>query len=161
MNAKVLLGFVAAVAFLAIAQYVFLLDLYGNAPLDASGWLILHAVAVGIALSVLLTGYAIRKLLSGELIDLGSSTRRGSKMGSYLGGFGAYPFALFLGLVIGVTLGGGAGEIVSEATGLGTAGVVVGIGLGIFVVTEVVCIGTAFLGFLVGGLTEKLLTRKA
>ena len=82
-------------------------------------------------------------------------------MGSYLGGFGAYPFALFLGLVIGVTLGGGAGEIVSEAIGLGTAGVVVGIGLGIFVVTEVVCIGTAFLGFLVGGLTEKLLTRKA
>ncbi len=161
MNAKVLLGFVAAVAFLAIAQYVFLLDLYGNAPLDASGWLILHAVAVGIPLSVLLTGYAIRKLLSGELIDLGSSTRRGSKMGSYLGGFGAYPFALFLGLVIGVTLGGGAGEIVSEAIGLGTAGVVVGIGLGIFVVTEVVCIGTAFLGFLVGGLTEKLLTRKA
>jgi len=161
MNAKVLLGFVAAVAFLAIAQYVFLLDLYGNARLDASGWLILHAVAVGIPLSVLLTGYAIRKLLSGELIDLGSSTRRGSKMGSYLGGFGAYPFALFLGLVIGVTLGGGAGEIVSEAIGLGTAGVVVGIGLGIFVVTEVVCIGTAFLGFLVGGLTEKLLTRKA
>src|SRR2546426_717990 len=161
MNAKVLLGFVAAVAFLAIAQYVFLLDLYGNAPLDASGWVILHAVAVGIALSVLLTGYSIRKLLSGELIDLGSSTRRGSKMGSYLGGFGAYPFALFLGLVIGVTLGGGAGEIVSEAIGLGTAGVVVGIGLGIFVVTEVVCIGTAFLGFLVGGLTEKLLTRKA
>ncbi|TMH48087.1 MAG: hypothetical protein E6H59_02455 [Betaproteobacteria bacterium] len=161
MNAKVLLGFVAAVAFLAIAQYVFLLDLYGNAPLDASGWLILHAVAVGIPLSVLLTGCAIRKLLSGELIDLGSSTRRGSKMGSYLGGFGAYPFALFLGLVIGVTLGGGAGEIVSEAIGLGTAGVVVGIGLGIFVVTEVVCIGTAFLGFLVGGLTEKLLTRKA
>jgi len=161
MNAKVLLGFVAAVAFLAIAQYVFLLDLYGNAPLDASGWLILHAVAVGIPLSVLLTGYAIRKLLSGEVFDLGSSTRRGSKMGSYLGGFGAYPFALFLGLVIGVTLGGGAGEIVSEAIGLGTAGVVVGIGLGIFVVTEVVCIGTAFLGFLVGGLTEKLLTRKA
>ncbi len=161
MNAKVLLGFVAAVAFLAIAEYVFLLDLYGNARLDASGWLILHAVAVGIPLSVLLTGYAIRKLLSGELIDLGSSTRRGSKMGSYLGGFGAYPFALFLGLVIGVTLGGGAGEIVSEAIGLGTAGVVVGIGLGIFVVTEVVCIGTAFLGFLVGGLTEKLLTRKA
>ena len=159
MNAKVLLGLVAAVVFLAIAQHVFLLDSYGDARVVA--WLILPAVAVGIALSVLLIGYAIRKLLSGELIDLGSSTRRGSKMGSYLGGFGAYPFALFLGLVIGVTLGGGAGEIVSEAIGLGTAGVVVGIGLGIFVVTEVVCIGTAFLGFLVGGLTEKLLTRKA
>jgi hypothetical protein len=33
-------------------------------------------------------------------------------------------------------------------------------GLGIFIVTEVVCIGTAFLGFLVGGLTAKLLTRR-
>jgi len=159
MNAKVLLGFVAAVVLLAIAQYVFLLDSYGDARV--AGWLILHAVAVGIPLSVLLTGYAIRKLLSGELIDLGSSTYRGSRMGSYLGGFGAYPFALFLGFVIGGTLGGGAGEVVSEAIGLGTAGLVVGIGLGVFVVTEVVCIGSAFLGFLVGGLTEKLLTRKA
>src|SRR5882762_4305160 len=161
MNAKILLGFVAAVVFLAIAQYVLLLDSYRDAHVDSSGWLILHSVAVGIALSVLLIGYAIRKLLSGGLIDLGSSARRGSKIGSYLGGFGAYPFALFLGVVIGGTLGGGAGEIVSEAIGLGTAGLVVGIGLGVFVVTEVVCIGSAFLGFLVGGLTEKLLTRKA
>jgi len=159
MNTKVLLGFIAAVVFLAIAQYVFLLDSYRDARVD--DWLILHAVAVGVALSILLIGYAIRKLLSGELIDLGSSTRRGSRMGSYLGGFGAYPFALFLGFVIGGTLGGGAGEVVSEAIGLGTAGLVVGIGLGVFVVTEVVCIGSAFLGFLVGGLTEKLLTRKA
>src|SRR5882762_8119627 len=161
MNAKVLLGFVAAVVFLAIAQYVFLLASYRDARVDASDWLMLYVVAVGIALSVLLIGYAIRKLLSGELIDLGSSTRRGSRMGSYLGGFGAYPFALFLGFVIGGTLGGGVGEIVSEAIGLGPAGLLVGIGLGIFVVTEVVCIGSAFLGFLVGGLTEKLLTRKA
>ena len=156
MNAKVLLGFVAAVVFLAIGQYVFLLDSYRDARVDASGWVILYVVAVGIALSVLLIGYAIRKLLSGELIDLGSSTHRGSRMGSYLGGFGAYPFALFLGVVIGGTLGGGADEI-----GLGLAGVVVGIGFGIFVVTAVVCSGTALLGFLVGGLAEMLLTRKA
>ena len=159
MNTKVLLGFVATVVLLAIAQYVFLLDSRGDARVD--DWLIFNAVAVGIVLSVLLTGYAIRKLLSGELIDLGSSTRRGSRMGSYLGGFGAYPFALFLGLVIGGTFGGGVGEVVSQAIGLGTAGLIVGIGLGVFVVTEVVCIGSAFLGFLVGGLTEKLLTRKA
>ena len=131
MNTKVLLGFVAAVVFLAIAQYVLLLDSYGDPHFDASGWLMLHAVAVGIALSVVLIAYAIRKLLSGGLIDLGSSARRGSKIGSYLGGFGAYPFALFLGVVIGGTLGGGADEI-----GLGLPGVVVGIGFGIFVVTD-------------------------
>ena len=156
MNAKVWLGFVAAVVFLAIAPYVLLLDSYRDPRFDASGWLMLHAVAVGIALSVVLIAYAIRKLLSGGLIDLGSSARRGSKIGSYLGGFGAYPFALFLGVVIGGTLGGGADEI-----GLGLPGVVVGIGFGIFVVTAVVCSGTALLGFLVGGLAEMLLTRKA
>ena len=55
MNTKVLLGFVAAVVFLAIAQYVLLLDSYGDPHFDASGWLMLHAVAVGIAL------YALRR----------------------------------------------------------------------------------------------------
>ena len=63
--------------------------------------------------------------------------------------------------VIGGNLGGGVGGIVSDAIGLGRAGIVVGIGLGIFVVIAVVCSVTAFLGFLVGGLAEKLFTRKA
>src|SRR2546430_15798118 len=154
MIAKVLLGFVAAVVFLAIAQYVLLLDSYRDPRFDAPSWLMLHAIAVRIALSVVLIAYAIRKLLSGGLIDLGSSARRGSKIGSYLGGFGAYPFALFLGLVIGGALGGGADEI-----GLGWPGVVVGIGFGIFVVAAAVCFWTAFIGVLVGGLAGMLFSR--
>lgn len=161
MNVKALLGFFAAVVFLAVAQYMLLPDSFWDARAGASNWLILHLVAVGIPLSVVVIGYGIRRFLSGELIDLGSSARRGSTIGSYLGGFGAYPFALFLGLVIGGTLGGGAGGIVSDAIGLGSAGVVVGLGLGIFAVTAVVCFVTAFLGLLVGGLAGKLLTRKA
>jgi hypothetical protein len=161
MNTKISLGFVAAVVLLAIAQYVLLPDWYRDARVNLSGWLIMFSVAVGIALSLLLIGYAIRKLLSGSLIDLGSSARRGSKIGSYLGGFGAYPFALFLGFVVGGNIGGSVGGIASDAIGAGRGGIVVGIGLGIFVVTALVCSVTAFVGFLIGGLAEKLFTRKA
>jgi len=160
VNAKILLSFVLAVVLLATVQYLFLPDWYRDARVDTSGWLIMLSIAVSIALSVLLIAYAIRKLLSGQFIDLGVSARRGSKIGSYLGGFGAYPFALFLGFVIGGNLGGGMAGIVSNAVGLGRVGIIFGIGLGMFVVTAFICSLTAFLGFILGGLVEKLFTKK-
>lgn len=155
MKTKLVIGIVlAAVLLLVIGQYFFLPVWYREAGIRASGWLIMLSVAVGIALSLWLLDATIKKLLAGKLVDLfGLSTaaRTGSKIGAYVGGLGSYPFALFLGFVVGGSLGGGWGEVL-----LGTPGIVMGIGLGLFAVATLVSVVAALIGFVLGGFTEKL-----
>lgn len=145
----------AAVLLLVIGQYFFLPGWYREVGTNASGWLIMLSVAVGLSLSIWLLDFIIKKLLSGKPVDLfGLSTtaRTGSKIGAYLGGLSSFPFALFLGFVVGGNVGGGSGEWLD----LGDAGIIVGIGSGVFVVTVLVCLIAIFVGFVLGGLSEKL-----
>ncbi|MGH8654358.1 MAG: hypothetical protein ACREYE_20305 [Gammaproteobacteria bacterium] len=136
---KWLVILLAAVLLLGIGQYFFLPGWYRESAIKVSGWLIMLSVAAAIALSV----WLMRKL--------SSAASRGSRIGSYLGGYGIYPFALFLGFVVGGNFGGAIGD-----NALGDAGTVVGIGVGVFVVTIVACSIGALLGFLLGGLTQRL-----
>ncbi len=115
---------------------------------DLSGWLIILSIALGIALSVGLTGLAIRKLLASNF-GMRSDTRNGGKIGAYLGGLVSAPYALFLGFVAGGNLGGGWGSVV-----LGKTGAILGIGLGLFVVTVIISLCAALAGFLLGSFAE-------
>ena len=155
MKTKLAIGIALAVFLLVIGQYFFLPGWYHEAGIRVSGWLIMLSVAVGIALSLWLLDSTITKLLTGKPVDLfglSAVARTGSKIGAYLGGLGSYPFALFLGFVAGGNFGGGLGEWL----GLGDAGIVIGIGLGVFVVTVLVSVVAALAGFVLGGFTEKL-----
>lgn len=143
MKFKRLVILLVAILLLAIAQYFFLPGWYRESGIKASGWLIMLSVAAAIALSVWLIRRVIQKLTI--------TASRGSRIGSYLGGYGVYPFALFLGFVVGGNFGGGIGD-----NAFGDAGTVVGIGVGVFIVTIFACSVGALLGYLLGGLTQRL-----
>lgn len=123
------------------------------AEADLIGWSLMFSIAVGIVLSVWLIGLVIRKLLAGkpDLLGLSTAAHTGSKIGAYLGWLASYPFALFLGFVVGGSLGGGWGEVL-----LGKAGIVLGIGLGLFVVVTLISVIATLVGFVLGGFAEKL-----
>lgn len=150
-----LLVFAAA---LVIGQYYFLPESFREPGVKAFGWLIMLLVGLGIVLSVMALNYMINKLLSGKpnLFRLSSEAPTGSKIGSYAGGLISYPFALFLGFIVGGSLGGGVGEMITHPLGLGSSGVVVGIGLGVFVVTTLVSAMAVLAGFVLGGFAEKI-----
>lgn len=155
MKTKFVVGIALVILLLVIGQYFFLPGSYRELGVKASGWFVMLSVAGGIALSVLLIVYVINKLLSGQPVNLfGLSSRAptGSKIGSYVAGVVAYPFALFLGFVVGGSFGGSLGGFV------GDVGVVLGIGLGVFVVTALIGVVAALIGFVLGGLAQKLAT---
>ena len=146
------------ITLLVIVQYFLLPDWYRHLEVEASGWLIMLSVAVAIAFSIFIIYSVIKMLIAGKLdpFNLSVTAHKGSKIGSYLGGLGLYPFAVFLGFVGGGTIGGGLGETIFHWLGLENVGIIIGIGLGLFLVTVVLCCVGAFVGFLIGGLTQKL-----
>lgn len=146
------------ITLLVIVQYFLLPDWYRHLEVEASGWLIMLSVAVAIAFSIFIIYSVIKMLIAGKFdpFNLSATAHKGSTIGSYLGGLSLYPFALFLGFVGDGTIGGGLGENIFHSLGLGTAGVIIGIGLSVFLVTVVLCCIGAFVGFLFGGLTQKL-----
>lgn len=156
MKTKLVIGIVLAVTALVIGQYFFLPGWYRELGVKPSGWLMMLSVALGIALSVWLISYIAQKLLEGkpfDLFGLSTTARKGSKVGSYVVGVLSYPFALFLGFVVGGNLGGGFGGYA------GDVGVIIGLGLGVFVITALVATIAVIVGFVLGGLTEKLKNR--
>jgi hypothetical protein len=144
MKIKLIVIFLTAVLLLVITQYLILPGWYRESGIKISGWLMMLSVAAAIALSLLLIRWVIQKL--------SSVASRGSRIGSYLGGYGAYPFALFLGFIVGGNFGGAVGE-----DSLGDAGTVLGIGVGVFFVTIIASSAGALLGFLLGGLAQRLI----
>lgn len=160
MKRNLALGIVVLVfaVVLAIGQYYFMPQSFRESGVKAFGWLIMLLVGLGIVLSVMALNYVINKLLSGKpnLFGLSSIAPTGSKIGSYAAGLLSYPFALFLGFIVGGSLGGGVGEMITHPLGLGDSGVVVGIGLGVFVVTTLISVVAVLVGFVLGGLTEKV-----
>ena len=158
MKTKLAIGIGLAVLLLVAGQYFLLPGWYREQPgVQTFGWLSMLSIAMGIALSVWLLNYVIQKLLDGkpfDLFGLSATARNGSKIGSYLAGIASYPFALFVGFVMGGSLGGGWGEVL-----LGKAGVTIGIGMGVFIATTVIAMIAVLVGFVLGGVTEKLTKR--
>ena len=76
---------------------------------------------------------------------------RGGLIGSYLGGYGSYPFALILGVSLGGVGGGTVGDLI-----WGEYGMAIGEGAGVFTVTIVICSCGVFLGCMLGTLAQKL-----
>ncbi len=155
LKTKWFIALLLIIALLVIAQYFLLPDWYRPLKVEASGWLIMLSVAAAIAFSILIIYSVIKMLIAGKLdpFNLSVTAHKGTKVGSYIGGVGLYPFALFLGFVGGGTIGGGLGDWL----GLGNVGITIGIGLGVFLVTVALCCVGAFVGFLVGALTQKLI----
>jgi hypothetical protein len=158
LKAKWSIALLLIVPLLAIVQYFLLPDWYRDSKVETSAWLIMLSVAAAIAFSILIIYSVIKMLVAGKLdpFNLSVTAHKGSKIGSYLGGLGLYPFAVFLGFVGGGTIGGGLGETIFHWLGLENVGIIIGIGLGLFLVTVVLCCVGAFVGFLIGGLTQKL-----
>lgn len=155
MKTKFIVGIALAVLLLVIGEYFFLPSWYRELAIKVSGWLIMLSVAAGVALSVLVIVYVINKLLSGQPINLFEFSSRaptGSKIGSYIAAIVVYPFALFIGFVVGGSFGGGLGGYA------GDVGVVLGIGLGVFIVTALIGVIAALIGFVLGGFVQKLAT---
>lgn len=100
------------------------------------------SVALAIVLSIWLIDLLIKKL--------NATAPRNSRIGSYVGAYSIYPFALFLGFIVGGNFGGAIGENI-----LGDAGTIVGIGIGVFIATIIASSVFAVFGFLLGGLTQK------
>ena len=144
MKLKWLIILLVAIILLAVAQYYFLPGWYRESGVKVYGWMIMLSVAAAMGLSIWLIHWVIQKL--------SSTASHSSRIGSYLGGYGVYPFALFLGFVVGDNFGGAIGD-----NALGDAGTVAGIGVGIFIVTIIACSMGALLGYLLGGLTQRLI----
>jgi hypothetical protein len=77
-----------------------------------------------------------------------------------LSGFGALLPGFFLSTVMGGTLGGGYGEVATQAVGIGSLGVPLGLGLGLAVVLAVVVAGGALAGAAVGRLIASILLHR-
>lgn len=144
MKTRLLIFFLTAILLIVLGQYFFLPGWYRESGINISGWLIFLSVAIAIVLSIWLINWVIFKL--------STSVSRSSRVGLYIGGYGIYPIALFLGFVIGGNFGGAMGDHI-----LGAAGVVVGVGVGVFFVTTVICFVGIMLGLLLGGLTQRLI----
>jgi MFS family permease len=72
---------------------------------------------------------------------------RACKIGAYGFAIGTSPFAFFLGMTVGGNLGGGWGNYL-----FGSAGTVIGLGLGIFAVATISCGLMASIGFILARL---------
>lgn len=145
-NIKFLGILLLGIFLLVISQYLFLPDWYRESGIRGTGWLMMLSVAIAIILSIWMVHRVIRKL--------SRSATPGSRIGSYIGGYGVYPFTLFSGVVIGANFGGAIGDSI-----LGNVGIIVGIGLGIFVVATAGCLLGASFGFMLGNLANKLIKR--
>lgn len=146
MKTKLLAAVALAVLLVLVGQYVLLPDWYRGSGIRPSGWLMMLSIALAAVLSIVVINWEIKKL--------NPTMQRAKQVGSYLGGYVLYPFALFVGFVVGGNFGGAIGS-----NALGEIGTVVGIGLGVFIVTMLICSVGVLLGFALGGLAEKLATR--
>lgn len=142
MKIKSMTILTVVILFLIIAQYFFLPVWYRELGVTVSGWLIMLSATIAIGFSGWLIHLGIQNLIL--------SAAQISRFGSYIGGYGVYPFALFLGFIIGGNIGGAIGENL-----LGDLGIVIGIGFGIFLVTLFFSSIGAFVGYLLGSLIQK------
>jgi len=133
----------AAILLLLAAQYLLLPTWYAERGMKLSGWLMMLSVAIGIVLSIWFVSAAIGRLTR--------EASRGGRIGAYLGGYGIYPFALFLGFLAGGQIGGGFGDQI-----FGEGGSIVGVGVGTFVVTVLTSFSGMLLGYLVGRIIHHL-----
>jgi hypothetical protein len=157
-------NFVVAIAIgvliLVSVQYFLLPQWYRVPGIRVSGWVIMVSIAAGLVFGGVLVRIAIRGLLAGrpmDLFGLGARAPRGVKIGAYAATIVAYPFAIFVGFVVGGNLGGALGATVIPPEAVG---VIVGISTGIFVVTTSLAIAAAVIGFIFGGLIAMLVSKE-
>ena len=145
----------AVTALLSGGFYVFLRSWTARAEIgpprmEAASWLILCSAAVAIVGSFWLTRHIIRWLAASSPAGARGSVT--ALVSAYIFGGVSFPFALFLGVTIGASVGGGWGDQL-----IGSSGVVVGVGLGLFIMTVVVVAPAAVAGFLLGRLITRFL----
>jgi hypothetical protein len=126
--------------------------------LDIIGWSMILSITIGITMSVVLMRHLIMKLLSGrpKIFNLSMKAPYGSKVGAILSGVAFFPVALFVGFIVGGNLGGGLLEML---LGESKVWIMVGIGLGIFIVIVSMDSIAVLIGFLIGGFLEMMLRK--
>ena len=116
-----------------------------------SGWLMFCSAAVGVVASLWLTHRLIQWLSTSSFF---AEARRSpaTSITAYIFAVVSLPFALYLGVTVGGTLGGGWGDQL-----VGSAGTVIGLGIGLFGVTMLITGVAAVAGSLLGNLITKVL----
>ncbi len=137
---------------LAISQYVLLPVWFRDAGVEIFGWLIMLSVGGAIALSLMVINSVVKKIIK---INHFSGVIIGSRLGAQVGAYGSYPFALFLGFVVGGNFGGSIGGNITYWLSLGKSGIIIGIGFRIFIVTIVICTLGSFIGAYIGCFINK------
>ena len=112
------------------------------------------AVALGYLGGIALTCFLGRALV----IRFGGRIAFGNNIGmlGVAGGMVALVPAFFLGTVVGGNLGGAYGEAISSSLGLGSAGVPIGLALGLIIVTTLVASCGVLIGAGIGRLLNAL-----
>lgn len=115
------------------------------------------AVLVSTLLCVVATYIAVRQISRGQWLTPADRTSSPfARRVSWLSAIGVFPFAWFLGFVVGGNFGGAIASNLSEGTGL-PAGFLIplGIGVGIFLCTTLLSIAVALLGFAITRCVER------
>ena len=126
--------------------------------LDIIGWSMILSITIGITMSIVLMRHLIMKLLSGrpKIFNLSMKAPYGSKVGAILSGVAFFPVALFFGFIVGGNLGGG---LIEMLLGESKVWIMIGIGLGIFIVIVSMDSIAVLIGFFIGGFLEMMLRK--
>jgi hypothetical protein len=157
MKAKVIGIAAVAIMMVMLIQYFLLPAPYREQTSSASVWPVMFAIAGGLVIGLFLATAALEKLLAGrpfDFLSLASTAPRGARVGTYVFALLALPVSLVLGFVVGGNFGGGFGGQI------GDSGTVIGIGIGICIVTSLTVVTAGFLGFIVGGLAHRFVKKR-
>ena len=108
------------------------------------------AILLGTTLAILATTVGLRWMRSTPFfVPPNAATKRVTKIVPLVLAIAAFPFAWWVGFILGGNFGGATGASVADAAGGETVLVPIGIGLGIFVATTVISLTVVGIGFLV------------
>jgi hypothetical protein len=107
------------------------------------------AVLLGTALAILVTVFGLRRMRRSFPSEPSNATlrRTANALPAALAVI-AFPFAWWLGFILGGNFGGGVSAWLAERLGGEAVLVPVGIGLGIFLITATLCLAVAVVGLL-------------
>jgi hypothetical protein len=107
------------------------------------------AVLLGTVLAILTTILGLRWMRSSQFLVLPNATpTRLARIVPLVLAIAAFPFAWWLGFILGGNFGGATGASVADVAGGETVLVPIGIGLGIFFATAAISLGIAGIGLL-------------
>ncbi len=104
-------------------------------------------------------GFVVAYRVSKKLLKHNATGIIQRKFGAVVGALSVIP-ALFISTVIGGNLGGGYGEAVSRSLGLRSAGIPIGLAIGLFTIIVLVMWVFTFIGIIIGGVVNDFIFKR-